>query len=124
MKKKRENGPDFDNDCFFGARPESVAKSDHSSRFCGLAGVSVSGSNNLVLTYDVLNYFNFVLLSLVFHFIACMVVLRASVLYIECTLLMAANISVHTPWNQFIKISYCVAIDMGSIPFESPERIA
>ncbi len=50
--------------------------------------------------------------------------LRSSVLYMECTLFMAANISVHTPWNQFIKFSYCVVIDMGSIPFESPERIA
>ncbi len=111
-------------DCFFGARPESVAKSDHSSRFCGLAAVCVPPSNNLVLTYDLHNYFNFVLLSLVFHFIACMVVLRASVLYIECTLFMAVNIDMPTPWNQFIEFSHCVAIDTVSIPFESPKEIA
>ncbi len=85
-------------DCFFGARPESVAKSDHFSRFCGSAGVVASGSKNLVsiATYDVANDLSFVPLRLVFHFVACMVVLSSSVLYIECTLYSWVQISACT----------------------------
>ncbi len=51
-----------DIDCFFGARPGYVAKSDHFTRFWGLAGVVVSGSKNFVSTYDVSDDLGFVLL--------------------------------------------------------------